>query len=264
MGIDAVSFTQLVQLSQGFRPAGRSLMLGRQNYFYQREKRKNWRWKSVYCEDNFQNALNAAGLPFKAADLAQDDGFAEKLLRTLGFGEVESLDFSDFEAATLIWDLNTPVPRDWHNQFDFMFDGGTIEHVFNVPVAFQNVYDMLRVGGRFVAATPINGWPGHGIYQFGPEIVWSFWHRTKQCKVHRCMALSRDGSASLHMPDPAVLGKRTEWTDQLDQFPAGPVYMWYDVEKTTDLIKDQTAQQSDYVAKWETSDPVQALGLAGV
>jgi SAM-dependent methyltransferase len=257
MGIDLTSFCQLLDLSKEFQPIGRSLMLGRQNYFYQQhmqQMRPSWFAKKPKWEDRFQDAVNSSGLAFNAAEQVQADGFSEKLLNTLGFGQVESLDVSDFESATIIWDLNVPVPVEWHNQFDFIFDGGTIEHIFNAPTAFESVHSMLRVGGRLVAATPLNGWPGHGIYQFGPELVWSYWHRSKQCKVHACRALSRNTSTKLEIPDPALSGKRTEWTDRPADFPAGPVYLWYDVEKTTESPMTSIAQQSDYVSQWAINE----------
>ncbi len=259
MGIDLTSFGQLLDLSMSFQPKGRTLMLGRQNFFFCRIPTRGWLRSWRKSTDPFQEAVDKRRLPLRAADLVQPDGYAEKVFIALGFGQIESMDVSNFEAATMIWDLNQPVPSEWHGQFDFIFDGGTIEHIFNAPTAFENVHSMLRVGGRFVAATPLNGWPGHGIYQFGPELVWSYWHRAKQCKVHACRALSRDSAAKLEIPDPALSGKRTEWTDRPDDFPTGAVYLWYDVEKTSNSIGPSVAQQSDYVTKWATSDASRQL-----
>lgn len=250
MGIDRTSFTQLLDLSKSFQPNGRALMLGRQNYFYQSEQRQGSLIKRRKHIDHFQDALDQRAISLNAASMVQPDGFSEKLLKSLGFGDVESLDVSGFESATLIWDLNVPVPVEWHGQFDFIFDGGTIEHIFNAPTAFESVHSMLRVGGRFVAATPLDGWPGHGIYQFGPELVWSFWYRAKQCKIHACAALARDSDMRLNIPDPALSGQRSEWTDRRHEFPSGPVYLWYDVEKTSHSPQAVVPHQSDYVSKW--------------
>ncbi len=229
-------------------------MLGRQNFFYTQQERRGWLRKWKRRVDLFQQAVDQRGLNLVAADLVQEDGFAEKALEALGFGRVESIDVSDFEKATLIWDLNKPVPDEWHGRFDFIFDGGTIEHIFNAPVALENVYSMLSVGGRFVAATTLDGWPGHGIYQFGPELVWSYWNRAKHCKVHACRALARNGNSKLEIADPALTGARSEWTDRRDEFPSGAVYLWYDIEKTSNSSQNAVVQQSDYVTRWASGE----------
>ena len=48
-------------------------------------------------------------------------------------------------------------------------DGGTLEHVYDVPQAIRNILLMLRVGGIFLAESPVNGHAGHGCYQLSPE-----------------------------------------------------------------------------------------------
>ena len=59
-----------------------------------------------------------------------------------------------------------------YEQFDFIVDGGTLEHVFNYPIAVSNVKLMLRPGGLFVGINPANNDLGHGLYQFGPDLFW--------------------------------------------------------------------------------------------
>lgn len=251
MGVDATMFFRLVALSRTYRPAGRTLTLGRQWYLYHPREQRTWYGRRK--GNRFQNALDQFQVPLRAADLVQPDGFAEKMFAALGYGQVESVDNSAFEGATRVWDMNRPVPQQWHGEFDTVFDGGTVEHIFNVPIVFENVYAMLKVGGRFVSATPLNGFPGHGIYQFGPEIVWSFWHRVKKCRVHSCAIVSLDGRFAQSVPDPAVTGRRSEWlVGYLDprKVPPGRIYMWYVVEKTDAVPLDDWPQQSDYVAEW--------------
>jgi hypothetical protein len=57
--------------------------------------------------------------------------FAEDILAPLGF-EVSSVDASDYEGATIVHDLNIPIPRELVEQFDIVWDGGTLEHVLQL------------------------------------------------------------------------------------------------------------------------------------
>src|SRR5439155_8100430 len=64
--------------------------------------------------------------------------YAEEFLKLLGAEEVVSIDISDYEGASLVHDMNEPIPDRWKGQYDLVFDGGTLEHVFNFPAAIKN------------------------------------------------------------------------------------------------------------------------------
>ena len=181
----------------------------------------------------------------------QDDGYSETLMAQLGFGDMEAMDFSDYEGASIIHDLNNPVPKSLHKKFDLIFDGGTIEHVFNVPMALENVFRMLRPGGRFISANGFNGWPAHGIYQFNPELVWTYWVRNCGCTVHACKGIQkkpRGGNYHLDFRDPAETGKRLRLKGRV---PAGRMYLYYEVERTPEAKLRNVVLQSDYETKWQ-------------
>jgi len=99
--------------------------------------------------------------------------YAEPFFKALGEGIVDSLDYSDYEGASIIHDLSIPVPDDLKNRFTFVFDGGLLEHVYNFPIALRNAMDMVSIGGHLVLCTPGNNWFGHGFYQFSPELFYS-------------------------------------------------------------------------------------------
>jgi hypothetical protein len=63
----------------------------------------------------------------------------------LGAREVVSIDVSDHDAATHIMDLNHDIPPQYKEGFDLVIDGGTLEHVFNYPVAVANLMRMVQV-----------------------------------------------------------------------------------------------------------------------
>jgi hypothetical protein len=46
--------------------------------------------------------------------------------------------------------LNKPVPDNLRSRFSVVFDGGTLDHVFNICQALKNAMEMVEVGGYFV------------------------------------------------------------------------------------------------------------------
>ena len=241
MGVDYVLFERLAELSTRWTPKGRSLGLGRHSFRIEPQHAKL-----------YERALTTHEKERKRFIYLQDDRYYETLMRKFGFGEIESMDFSDYEGATILHDLNQPIPAELEGQFDFIFDGGTIEHVFNVPVALENVYRMLRPGGRFVSANGMNGWPGHGLYQFNPELVYTFWKRTCNCSVHTCMGIKKapEGNKEYRLPfaDPAELGHRLRLKGRV---PEGRFYLYYEIEKRPDSEYLPITLQSDYVSRWD-------------
>jgi len=223
-------------------------MLGRQVF-----RMEHGQWKGVTDPSVYQRILDAKGLNVRAQDLKQDDYFAERMFEGIGFGKVESLDYSDYQGATLVWDLNRPVPEEWHGQFGFIFDGGTLEHVFDVPQAFKNVFNLLNEGGVFAAENPFNGFPSHGMYQFSPELIWTYWKNSCNCDVRVCHALARKGKYVRDLPDPTEIGGRIPikfgpvWCGRL---PYGRVTLWYEVQKKATSHLPQDVLQSDYVSTW--------------
>ena len=252
MGINYAGFLLLAKMSRTFNPTGRSLMLGRQKFDLRAH-----RWTSRI---QFSRALKKAGIDRPITDFAQPDRFSETMFRELGLGEIEALDASPFEGADVIHDLNEPIPDELRGQFDFVLDGGTLEHVFDVARALDNVVEMLAPGGRFVSLTPFNGWPGHGFYQFSPELVWSYWKSMQGFKVHSCLVTTPNGSYSRDLVNTRELGARIEFEIGpafLGRLPARRLLMCYDVEKPTEAAASETkrpALQSDYENRWAAAE----------
>ncbi|MBK5285036.1 MAG: hypothetical protein JJE25_06505, partial [Bacteroidia bacterium] len=105
-------------------------------------------------------------------DVKFPDEFAEPLFKILGAKYVESIDYSPYQKATIIHDLNYPVAEENHNRFSCIVDGGTLEHVFNFPAAIKNCMNMLKTGGHYIGISPANNQMGHGFYQLSPELYY--------------------------------------------------------------------------------------------
>jgi len=94
--------------------------------------------------------------------------YAEPFFTYLGFDAIDSIDYSNFEGCTIVHDFNKPIIIP--NKYDFIFDGGCTEHIFNIPQVFDNIIKLLNIGGVFCSVTVNNNFSGHGFYQFSPEV----------------------------------------------------------------------------------------------
>ena len=122
--------------------------------------------QGIHAPDGMAHFLTKYGYPSK-----QYTGFCEVFFKDMGFETVDSIDNSPFEGATIIHNMNKPIP--YMQPYDFILDGGTIEHIFNTPQVCENIINLLNVGGVYLSITPNNNFSGHGIYQFSPEFYLS-------------------------------------------------------------------------------------------
>lgn len=104
----------------------------------------------------------------------------DSVFKSLGFERVHTLDFSDFEGADIVFDLNSAnVPGDLVDSYDFIIDHGTIEHIFHIPNVLHNIYHMLKIGGRIVHSSPSSNFVDHGFYMFSPTLFFDFYKSNK-------------------------------------------------------------------------------------
>ena len=100
----------------------------------------------------------------------------EHLFLSLGFSEFHALDYSDYEGAQIIFDLNQPSPpKNLLESFDVILDSGTLEHVFHVPNALCNISRMLRPDGRIIQFLPSSNYMDHGFYMFSPTVLYEYY-----------------------------------------------------------------------------------------
>src|SRR5256885_79003 len=130
MGLDINAVQFLIAARRRGVSFGEMLMIGRQDL-------------NVYPA-KMAKVLERAGLECDAFKTAgKETQYAEPLFHSLGAKKVSSLDASNFEGAEFVHDLNKPIRPDWAEHFDVVYDGGTLEHVFNFPVALQSCMEMV-------------------------------------------------------------------------------------------------------------------------
>ncbi|RYD41632.1 MAG: class I SAM-dependent methyltransferase [Verrucomicrobiaceae bacterium] len=139
-------------------------------------------------------------------------GFVETFLTEIGADGAESLDATTYEGATHVHDLNTELPASFNGQYDAVIDGGTLEHVFNFPVALKSAMQAVKPGGRLFIITQCNNAMGHGFYQFSPELYYRVFSPENGFRVDD-MFISEGsfGQVPWHsVSDPAVIRRRVE------------------------------------------------------
>ena len=86
------------------------------------------------------------------------------LFHMFGFEEVNAVDRSGYEGADIIFDLNDTLPGSLRKRFDYVINGGTLEHVFDVANAMKNMSEMVKDNGMIMHIAPAAGWVDHGFY----------------------------------------------------------------------------------------------------
>ena len=177
--------------------------------------------------------------------------YAEPCFLSLGAKQVHSLDASDFEGATFVQDLNQPLAPALHERFDLVVDGGTLEHVFNFPLALQSCMEMVKPGGHILFHTCANNWCGHGFYQFSPELFYRALSPENGFEITR-MILHMVGPYGgwYEVTDPNTIRSRVE----LVTF--APMQLLVMAKRTAvKPIFAAPPQQSDYTPRWQPSKP---------
>jgi hypothetical protein len=174
------------------------------------------------------------------------DGYCEGLLKSaFGAGTVHSLDASNYEQAALVHDMNAPIEAP--GAYSMVVDFGTLEHVFNVPVAFDNVARLAGREGHILHVLPSNNFSGHGFYQFSPEFFFQIYAPERGYSDTRVFA-APGGSPDVwyEVRSPRELRRRVDITsrDQLNL-----LVLTQKTGEPTPLTQ-RSVQQSDYLALW--------------
>jgi hypothetical protein len=85
--------------------------------------------------------------------------------------ESEFVDIAASRGFEIVVDLNRPAPANLVGRYDIVYDGGTMEHCFNVGQVMRNITSFARVGGYIIHVNPLNYY-NHGFFNFNP----TFYH----------------------------------------------------------------------------------------
>jgi SAM-dependent methyltransferase len=236
---------------------GSVLQLGRQKFFFNLAQLKEWA--------PLHNVTLVENTPVSkpVSELVQGDSIDDKtFFYKLGFDSVESCDYSSFQEADHVFDLNLPVPSHLHNKYDVIVDFGTTEHIFNLPQVLKNLHDMLKVGGRVIHMLPSSNWVDHGFYMFSPTLFHDYYSANKwQIETARIIELTRRHDVDawrVYEYMPGVLNPLSS-----GGFDKGYLLnIFFVVTKTEQSTADNIPQQSRYQeGKWQDDMAQHDVGI---
>ncbi|OUS08357.1 hypothetical protein A9Q96_02555 [Rhodobacterales bacterium 52_120_T64] len=243
MAIPDTLAARLIETVKDNELSGKFAMLGRQRWVGKRRKRSAALFEAV-----LEKYL--PGVTEK--ELANPDNqYSETFFEKLGFSSVDSIDFSDFEDASIIQDLSAELPKALENKFDVIYDGGTCEHIFDLPTAYRNIHKMLKAGGVLIGHSPCNNWVNHSFYQINPEMVYGFWEKALGYEVLHCSLqplMPMYANKVVTTTNPNITGKRPRLSGALT---SGGIILNYAVRKPKHRVKSGgKVFQTDYMNRW--------------
>jgi hypothetical protein len=148
--------------------------------------------------------------------------------------------------------MNQKIPSEFIERYSVVLDGGSLEHVFNFPVAIKNCMEMLKIGGHYLGITPTNNFMGHGFYQFSPEMYFSIFTQENGFELISLIAFEdRPGTTWYSIKSPREVKSRVILVNDW------PVYLLVVAKKlTTTAIFASIPQQSDYLFAWSSDKTV--------
>lgn len=220
MGIGNQEMQFLVNVSQ-HGPFGKTITAGRQGLHVQKHNVEHF-----LKIENFEHTQYCDSV----------------LIDHFGSSKVDSIDYSDYEGANIIHDMNEPLEP--IEEYDTVIDSGTIEHVYNINEAFKNLSRLCKVGGQILHSLPANNNCGHGFWQFSPELFFALYSEKNGYK-----------NTQVFVGDTADLG----WTYELDPPEPGqrleiehprPVYVMVRTVLVRKNFAHKNIQQADYAYQW--------------
>jgi len=210
--------------------------------FLEKLKKNNLNFGETLTIGRLNNLLEKED--FKLLNIQIDQNvYADKLLKQhFNLLSLNALDYSSFEGADIIHDLNIPLENS-NKQFNTIIDFGTSEHVFNVTECLKNISNLCKINGHIVHCLPANNNCGHGFWQFSPELFFNIYDNTNGFDETEIFLINLFDKKNWYKINKQKIGERLELNSK------EPLYL---LVKTKKIGKNlyQNINQSDYEQQW--------------
>jgi len=172
-----------------------------------------------------------------------DDFFADRLLcNNFEITSLNALDYSSFEDADIIQDLNKPIVN-IEKKFDTILDFGTSEHVFDVSQCLKNISNLCKKGGTIIHCLPANNNCGHGFWQFSPELFFNIYSQKNGFNETEIILINLFDKKNWYLINKQKKG------DRLELNSSEPLYLLVKSKKVNESNYEDI-NQSDYEHQW--------------
>jgi len=210
--------------------------------FLEKLKKDNLNFGETLTIGRLNNLLEKED--FKLLNIQIDQNvYADNLLKQhFNLLSLNALDYSSFEGADIIHDLNIPLENS-NKQFNTIIDFGTSEHVFNVTECLKNISNLCKINGHIVHCLPANNNCGHGFWQFSPELFFNIYDNTNGFDETEIFLINLFDKKNWYKINKQKIGERLELNSK------EPLYL---LVKTKKIGKNlyQNINQSDYEHQW--------------
>jgi hypothetical protein len=165
----------------------------------------------------------------------------ELLIEHFAATVVESFDYSDFEHATHIADMNKPLVV--QNRYDTVLDIGSLEHIYNIPQALRNVSEICSADGQILHVSPANNCCGHGFWQISPELYFTLYSEANGYKDTEVFLADRADEQFWYQVREPRDGERANVRSSTVLFALVRT-------RRTKVFSHDDVQQSDYIFAW--------------
>ena len=140
------------------------------------------------------------------------------------FGNINyrTLDVSNYENASIIHNLNFPIPKELEGQFDFIIDGGTFDHLFDIKTCFENVTKLLKPGGRILQWNAASNFANAAYISFSADFFYDYYALNSFADCRTFFAISHSMGAQNWLFYEFIPPKNNE---QYDHFKPNSWYM---------------------------------------
>jgi hypothetical protein len=204
MAINASILDILLKVTKAVGPSCRMLSLGYSDMLVTEQQ------LSALCGADILNRINFRDDSEAILKWHRLEGTAPRLAETHSLFKAMNIDteFVDIVASRgceIVMDLNEPSAEEMHGKYDVVYDGGTMEHCFNIGQVMRNIHAMTRLGGFIVHLNPINFF-NHGFFNFNPTFYYDFYTQSGNRIVSDFHVLYGPVFASQMMTVPPIAG----------------------------------------------------------
>ncbi len=110
-------------------------------------------------------------------------------------------DFQTYEGTETIHDFNEPIDRKFYNKYHLLWNGGTLEHIFDIACALKNMTLVTKEGGFLAHLGPLN-MVNHGFVNLCPVLFDNF-YAVNNGTIIRCEVSPLSDTHQTHIIDDA-------------------------------------------------------------